>query len=185
MSAVEKPHWVTQDEYLQQYANDPNQCWELIDGQVYAQAGASRKHNKIAINLATAFHNHLNSHLKNQPCQPYMSDLRVTIAENGNFYYPDVVVDCGDDDYTADKPVLIIEVMSKSTAFLDKTKKLWEYAQIEGLQEYATVEQDEKKVTVYRRDNDWQDEVFVSGMVNFESIDLSLSIDEIYDRVFG
>ena len=179
MSALLKPIYITESDYLQQYANDPNQRYELIDGQVYAQAGASRKHTKIALNLATKFQ----THLKDSPCQPYVSDLKVKIEQN--YFYPDVVVDCGEDDYTADKPILIIEVLSKSTAFLDKTKKLWEYAQIESLQEYVTVEQDEKKVTVYRRDNDWQDEVFVSGMVNFESIDLSLSIDEIYDRVFA
>lgn len=184
MSALEKVDWISQDEYLQHYANDPNQRWELIDGQVFAQAGASRKHNKIAINLATAFHNHLNSHLKNQPCQPYMSDLRVTIAENGNFYYPDVVVDCGDDDYTADKPVLIIEVMSKSTAFKDRTKKLWDYAKIESVQEYATLEQDRKMLTLYRRRSEWVGESFSQGDVMFESIDLTMNIDEIYDRVF-
>lgn len=180
MSALEKLTYISQDEYLQHYANDPNQRWELIDGQVFAQAGASRKHNKIAINLATAFQNHL----KNQPCQPYMSDLRITIAENGNFYYPDVVVDCGDDDYTADKPILIIEVMSKSTAFKDRTKKLWDYAKIECVQEYATLEQDRKMLTLYRRRSEWASESFSQGDVTFESIDLTMTVEDIYSQVF-
>lgn len=178
MSAVEKINYVSQDDYLHHYANDPNQRWELIDGQVFAQAGASRKHTKIALNLATKFQ----LHLQNNPCQPYVSDLKVKVEQN--YFYPDVVVDCGEDDYTADKPVLIIEVMSKSTAFLDKTKKLWEYAQIESLQEYATLEQDRKMLTLYRRRSEWVGESFSQGDVMFESIDLIMSIDEIYDRVF-
>lgn len=180
MSALKKIDWISHDEYLQHYANDPNQRWELIDGQVFAQAGASRKHNKIAMNLATAFQ----IHLKNNPCQPYMSDLRVVVAENGNFYYPDVVVDCGDDDYTADKPILIIEVMSKSTAFKDRTKKLWDYAKIESLQEYATLEQDRKMVTLYRRRNEWAGESYSAGEMVFESIGLTMTVDGVYHQVF-
>lgn len=179
MSAVAKINYVSQDEYLQHYANDPNQRWELIDGQVFAQAGASRHHVAIARNLIA----HFTNHLKGKPCQPYMSDLKVKVEQN--YFYPDVVVDCGEDDYTADKPVLIIEVMSKSTAFKDRTKKLWEYAQIESLQEYATLEQDRKMLTLYRRRSEWVGESFSQGDVMFESIDLTMSIDEIYDRVLA
>nr|WP_315042156.1 Uma2 family endonuclease [uncultured Moraxella sp.] len=176
MSALLKP--ISEYDYLQKYANHPTTRYELIDGQICAQAGASRKHNRITLNVATK----LQLHLQGNPCQPYASDLKVKVGEN--YFYPDVVVDCGDDDYTANKPVLIVEVLSKSTAFLDKTKKLWEYAQLETLQEYATVEQDVKKVTIFRRVNDWQDEVFISGAVNFDSIGLAVTIDEIYESVF-
>lgn len=178
MSAVAKINYVSQDEYLQHYANDPNRRWELIDGQVFAQAGASRHHVAIARNLIAHFANHL----KGKPCQPYMSDLKVKAEQN--YFYPDVVVDCGEDDYTADKPVLIIEVMSKSTAFKDRTKKLWEYAQIESLQEYATLEQDRKMLTLYRRRSEWVGESFSQGDVMFESIDFIMNVDEMYDRVF-
>lgn len=172
MSVQLKP--ITQSDYWQYYAHHPTDKYELIDGMVYAQAGASRKHNAIGRNLLTKF----TLHLQNNPCQPYMSDLKVKVG--GNYFYPDVVIDCGMDDYIADKPVLIIEVLSKSTAFLDKTKKLYEYAQLPSLQEYATVSQDKKELVLYRRANDWQGQVLTNDYVYFACIDLSVAIDEIY-----
>lgn len=178
MPLAERLSVISEQEYLQDYDNDPLQKYELIDGVIYAQAGASRNHNKIALNTAAQ----LQQYLKDNPCQPFISDLKVKVEQN--YFYPDVVVDCGDDEYMADKPVLIMEILSKTTAFLDKTKKLWEYAKIPTLQEYATIAQDEKKITLYRRDNDWQGETITVGMVEFKSIDIKISVDEIYQGIF-
>lgn len=177
MSALEKIAHISEQEYLSYYDKLQGQKYELIDGHIYAQAGASRTHNKLAVNVGTK----LQTHLKNNPCQPYISDLKVKVENN--YFYPDVVVDCGDDEYIADKPILIIEILSKSTAFLDKTKKLWEYAQLETVQEYATVEQSFKQITLYRRENDWQAEIFETGEIYFKSIDLIVNIDEIYQGI--
>lgn len=179
MSALEKIPHISEQEFLSYYDKLPNQKYEWIDGAIYAQAGASRTHNKLAMNIGTKFQ----THLKNNPCQPYISDLKVKGEQC--YFYPDVVVDCGDDEYIADKPILIIEILSKSTAFLDSTKKLWEYSQIDSVQEYATIEQSFKKITLYRRENDWQSEIFEMGEIYFKSIDLIVDVDEIYQGIFG
>lgn len=175
-----KDEVISEQTYQNHYMNDPEQKWELIDSIAYAMAGASRRHVDISMNFGMAF----KQHLKGKPCRPYMSDLAVRISET-TYYYPDVVVDCGDDENTANQPLLIVEVLSKSTAFLDKTKKPMDYMSLPSLQEYAIVEQDSERVTLFRRADNWQAVVYKTGdTVTFESIGLSLGITDIYEGVF-
>lgn len=184
MGAVRKPQVdITPDEYLKYYAND-SEKWELIDGQVYAMGGASSHHVSISLNIASL----LKLHLRGKPCKPYMSDLRVAVDKN--YYYPDVVVDCGEvnkNRLAADKPLLITEVLSKSTAFLDRTKKLVDYQSLPSLQEYVLLEQDVMKATVYRRSEQWVGQVYLAGdVVALQSLDLDVPIEEIYEDIeFG
>ena len=140
--------------------------------------GESKIHCCINFNLMVI----MTLNLKDKSYKPYANNLKVKVENN--YFYPDIVVDCGDDEYMADKPILIIEILSKSTAFLDKTKKLWEYAQLPSVQEYATVAQDERNITLYRRENDWQGESFKQGEIYFNSIDLLIGVDEIYQGIF-
>ena len=84
---------------------------ELIDGQAYAMAGASRNHDRITKNIAREF----GIHLKNSPCEPFGQDMM--IKAGANIYYPDVFVDCNVDEseaYLATSPIIIVEVLSKS-----------------------------------------------------------------------
>lgn len=171
---------VTQADYLAIYANNTKVRYELIDGYAYAMTGASRKHNMVAGN----FYFGLRKHLKGHACTPFMGDLKVKAGHN--FYYPDVLVDCGkgDDDYFADDPVLIVEVLSPSTRKFDVTKKILEYRQIDSLQEYVLVEQDFMCVSVCRRCDDWKLSRYLKGdSITFDSIDMTLSVDELYEGV--
>ena len=71
---------------------------ELIDGEMYAMAGVTRKHNRIALNVASF----LNNFLENKPCRVYFADLRVQVSKTGLFTYPDLVITCGN-EMMADK----------------------------------------------------------------------------------
>ncbi|MBS3952707.1 MAG: Uma2 family endonuclease [Methylomicrobium sp.] len=154
---------------------------ELIDGHVYAMVGTSRNHQRIAINILTEFKNHL----KNQPCEPLGSDMKVKVGSN--FFYPDVIVDCDFDEsepYFTDTPVIIVEVLSKSTRRKDRTTKLSNYITIPSLQEYVMIEQDCVDIEVLRRKDGWFSKHYYLGDdVNFESIDLTTTVESIYDRV--
>lgn len=154
---------------------------EYIDGEVYAMAGASANHNLICVNVVTA----LNVHLKGKPCRPFASDMKVKIGSR--YFYPDVLVDCaeyaGDDQFT-ETPTLIVEVLSKSTRRMDETTKRSSYMQIASLQEYLLIEQDIVDVEVVRRSNSWRSEhYFMGDQFTLESVGLTLSVAEIYDRV--
>lgn len=154
---------------------------ELIDGQVYAMAGASANHERIAGNV----YRKLGNHLEGSPCEPFGSDMKVRVRDN--FYYPDVLVDCHFDEsepYYTQSPVIIVEVLSRSTRKMDEKTKLIEYLNIPSLQEYVVIEQDVADVTVYRKSDDWRSvHYFLGEEIHFDSIDFTIAVEDIYLRV--
>ncbi|RLA25602.1 MAG: Uma2 family endonuclease [Gammaproteobacteria bacterium] len=154
---------------------------ELIDGQIYAMAGASANHERISGNILAEF----NHHLKTSLCEPFGSDMKVKTGSR--FFYPDVIVDCQFDEsspFYTETPVIIVEVLSKSTRRIDETTKRFSYINIPGLQEYVLIEQDIVDIEVIRRSENWLSKhYFLGDQVYFESIDLTLSVEEIYHRV--
>jgi Uma2 family endonuclease len=154
---------------------------EYIDGQVYAMAGAGYNHNCVSANMLRE----LGNHLKGTPCATFMADIKVKLGRD--YVYPDVLVDCGKmrgDDLFAGSPVIIVEVLSRSTRKTDMTTKLIRYINLPSLQEYVLIEADMVLVQVMRRSKGWMPEYFFLGDdVYFESIDLSLPVEAIYDRV--
>lgn len=154
---------------------------ELIDGAVYAMVGTSGNHDRIAGNVYSEFR----SHLKNLPCEPFGSDVKVRVGSN--FFYPDVIVDCHFDEsqpYYTETPIIIVEVLSKTTRRNDKTVKLANYLKLPTLQEYVMIEQDYVEVEVLRRSEGWVSKHYYLGDdVTFEAIDLTLPVEVIYQRV--
>jgi Uma2 family endonuclease len=97
------------------------------------------------------------------------------------------MVVCGDDndnEYYTEKPILIVEVLLKSTRRKDHTTKRFAYRQIETLQEYVLIEQDTVHIEVSRRSAGWDSaHYFLGDDVVFESLDLKIPVVEIYRRV--
>ena len=134
---------------------------EYIDGHVYAMTGASVRHNLIASNILVA----LRSQARGSTCEVFMSDvkLRLAIAGKDIFYYPDLMVCCDPADraaYYRSKPCLIVEILSDSTARIDRQEKLFAYIQIESLQAYLILSQEALYATLHRREDDWRGAVF-------------------------
>jgi len=109
------------------------------------------------------------------------------VQVENNFFYPDVLVVCdhiANDHGITDEPLIIVEVLSKSTRQIDHTLKRNAYQSLESLQEYVVIEQDIVDIEVCRRKKHWQSEHYYLGdEIYFESIDCHLSVLEIYDRV--
>ncbi|XID75360.1 Uma2 family endonuclease [Alkanindiges sp. WGS2144] len=154
---------------------------EYIDGEVYVMSGAHANHNRIAGNV----YRKLGNHLEGKPCQPYSSDMKVKVGSK--YFYPDVMVECQEaDGYFTESPILLVEVLSKSTRRHDKTFKRLAYLQIPTLQEYVLIEQDFVEIELWRRtaQSHWQQNVYYLGDdIYFASIDLSIAVADIYDRV--
>jgi Uma2 family endonuclease len=171
---------MTEEEYLKSELTSEIKR-EYIDGQVYAMVGAGYNHNCISANILSNFMRHL----KGTPCATFMADMKVKAGEN--YFYPDIVVDCSKmtaDDYFSISPVIIVEVLSRATRKTDTTKKFIRYINLPSLQEYVLIEQDIVSVQVFRKSNDWKPEYFYLGdKVTFESISLTVEVEEIYDRV--
>lgn len=183
MPTVQKLVPIRPEDYLEGEKNSAIKH-EYIAGQVYAMVGASRNHNQIAGNLHTA----LNIHLRSQPCQVFMSDVKVRVGEA--FYYPDLVVTCDpreSQDYYCEYPVLVIEVLSPSTEVRDNLEKRVAYQTLDSLQEYVMVAQDSCEIRIYRRTSDgWELETCTEGdTMHLHSVGLSVAIEAIYEKVRG
>lgn len=175
-----KDTWVSEEDYLAGELTREIKH-EYIDGYVYAMAGASRNHERIAGNIYREFGNHL----KNKPCEPFSSDLK--IKAGSRFFYPDVMVVCDEQsqhDYYTDAPVIVVEVLSKASRRVDETTKRIAYQSIPSLKEYVLIEQDFVDVEVCRRSEGWvSNHYFLGDSVLFEAVDLTLTVEEIYARV--
>jgi Uma2 family endonuclease len=180
MLKLQHTGFITEEEYLQgELASAVKH--ELIDGCVYAMAGASANHERIAGNIYSEFRNHL----KGSPCEPFGSDMKVKVGSN--FFYPDVSVACHFDEskpYFTDTPVIIVEVLSKATRKMDESLKLLEYINLPSLQEYVLIEQDYVDIQVIRRCESWLPRhYFLGDDITFEAIGLTLPVEDIYARV--
>ena len=149
---------------------------EYVDGERFAMAGASRRHNRLTLNVAAA----LLTHLGDGPCRVSSSDMKVHVTGLGRFYYPDVLVSCTDpadepDEYVETSPRLIVEVLSASTEATDRREKRLAYCTLESLEEYVLVHLERMLVEVFRRTRGrWTcteygaDESLVLSSVGFE-----------------
>jgi Uma2 family endonuclease len=158
---------------------------EFLGGDVYAMVGASANHNLICINIVSALHRHLSK----GPCQVFMADMKVRlhIAFDEYFYYPDILVSCRPDDratYYKEHPVVLIEVLSESTERLDRREKLFAYQHIKSLEEYVLIGQSQREITVFRRSVDWGSHVVpLDEKLEFRSLDFRIAFDDIYAGV--
>jgi Uma2 family endonuclease len=178
MSSLKRNVLVSVEEYLEGEKHSLVKH-EYVRGRVYAMVGASRAHNRIALNIGYA----LDRHLRGGSCSVFVSDVKVRIADT--FYYPDVLVTCSPSDtdpYFSSEPSLIVEVLSATTEASDRLDKRIAYQSLPSLTEYVLVSQDRREVEVYRRDGPaWDLEVFVDpDTVRLESIDFELTLAEIY-----
>lgn len=192
-----RPHYITEEEYLAEEKLREYKC-EYIDGEIYpmadfgsngeirAMAGAGKNHQRIISRLSRR----LEEHFDDTPCEVFTSDLKVRADEGTKYFYPDVVVTCekgsidDEDAYYVQSPRLIVEVLSDSTRSYDKTFKRLVYEGISSLEEYVLIEQNSVKIEVCRKSESWQPSLYFLGDdVRFESIDLILSVADIYQRV--
>jgi Uma2 family endonuclease len=160
---------------------------EYIYGEVYAMAGTSDRHNRIAGNIFSRVDNHLG----NARCEAFIESVKLK-ADAATFYYPDVMVACDETPesvYYREEPILLVEVLSHSTERTDRNEKLTVYKNIASLREYLIVWQDQIFIELHQRqaDNSWlkfeYDETQTDEEIEFISIDMKMRVDEIYRRV--
>lgn len=130
---------------------------EYIAGEVFAMVGVRQSHNVATLNLATI----LRRELKGSPCRVFVESVKTRVEAADCFFYPDVAVTCDTRDrQTPDyisHPILIIEVLSDSTAAFDRGAKFAAYRKLESLQEYMLVDVAAQRVEIFRRnpENHW------------------------------
>ena len=188
MAPIAAPTYLTPEAYLEleRKATTKN---EYVNGETIAMAGASFAHNFITFDTAI----HLNNQLMDTECQVASTgDLRVKVIQTESYFYPDIVVVCGEpraEDNVFDtllNPTLIVEVLSASTEMYDRDEKFTHYRQIDSLQEYILISQDKVQVVQYRRhEPEWIPTEFraLEEVVSLVSIQCELPLRHVYRRV--
>ena len=103
--------------------------------------GGSREHTLIVTNFVSELHR---QHLFDRPYEVYSSDMRVKVSATGLYTYPDVIVADADpafEDREVDtflNPILLVEVLSKSTESYDRSRKFTHYQKIPSLREFMS-----------------------------------------------
>lgn len=187
MSAQLEPRLTVQEYLALERSSETRR--EFFRGQVFAMSGASRAHNIIALNIGTRF----NLQLKDRDCEAYVSDMRVKVDTTGLYTYPDVVVVCDEPQFedaefdTLLNPLLIVEVLSKSTESYDRGKKFEHYRQLKSLTAYVLVSQDHPHIECFSRGTDgiWQltEATGLDAAIHIPALDCRLTLAEVYAKV--
>ncbi len=126
--------------------------FEFFQGAILAMAGGALRHNVVVINVAFALRGQFPA-----PCLTFGSDQRVATAD-GLHTYPDCAVVCGEPQLSTYKgtetihnPVVLVEVLSKSTRDYDLGEKLEHYQTIPTLQDILLIDPDVVDVRHLRR----------------------------------
>ncbi|MBD2740908.1 Uma2 family endonuclease [Coleofasciculus sp. FACHB-1120] len=185
---ISKKFYISKEDYLEGEQVSPIKH-EYRRGQVYAMLGAKKPHIIIASNLVRILGNHLN----NSPCLVLSSDIKVRLESADCYYYPDVAVTCDERDTNSTDdfilyPILVIEVLSPSTAAFDRGEKFADYQTSPSLREYVLIHQSQMSVECFRLSDsgDWVSQIYRQGdEVCSESIDFRCDIASIYRKVAG
>ncbi|MCX4131669.1 MULTISPECIES: Uma2 family endonuclease [Megamonas] len=127
---------------------------ELIDGKIFMMSPRPRvEHATVCTNIASEFR----SYLKGKTCRAFCDGVDVFLDENNRFV-PDTMIVCNPDIIKHDgihgAPDLVVEVLSKTTAKNDRSKKKYTYAKY-GVKEYWIVDVWSKSVEVYYNQDSW------------------------------
>ncbi|MDD2863418.1 MAG: Uma2 family endonuclease [Methylococcales bacterium] len=177
-----KFNYFSEAEYLEFEENSLTKH-EYFEGEVFAMSGGSMNHQLLTGNVFGEIRNHL----KGSPCLTFSSDMKVRADDGNKYFYPDVVVACEKENreqYFLNSPRLIVEVLSKSTRKFDQDLKRQIYQTIPTLDEYILIEQDRVEITVFRKSDEWRPTYYyIDDEITFTSIDLTLPVLELYQRV--
>lgn len=188
MSIQAAKRYYTPEEYLEleetaEYKN------EYRDGEIVPVTGGTTNHNKIAGN----FYAYFMFANRGQNYEVYIGDVRLWIPRYRQFTYPDVMVIKGEPNYygtgttTVTNPLLIVEVLSKSTKNYDQGNKFLYYRSIPELREYVLIEQSYVRVMQHSKTpakkwllTEYETE---NAILSLESVEFEIGLRNIYERV--
>lgn len=180
-ASINRETFITVQEYL-----DGEMLCEVKhdyrDGKVTAMAGASVRHEEVALALSTALY----THLAGKPCRAYKSDVKLKLSINSKdiFYYPDILVACDPKDrhqLYREHPKVLIEVLSEDED-RDLVDKFLAYRTLESLEEYIVLGQDPNNPVAYihRRTDGWKQQILKTGDLEIPSLDFRVPLDQLY-----
>ncbi|MCC5605709.1 Uma2 family endonuclease [Nostoc sp. CHAB 5834] len=162
---------------------------EYRDGEIVPMTGGTTNHNKIAGN----FYAYLKFGLRGKNYDIYIGDVRLWIPRYRQHTYPDVMVIEGQPIYTGTStttvmnPMLIAEVLSKSTKNYDQGDKFLYYRSIPEFKEYILIDQYQYHVMQYVKtaENQWSftELEHESAILSLQTVDFQIELRDLYEQV--
>jgi Uma2 family endonuclease len=178
---------VTPEEYLELEERADYKS-EYRDGEIIPMTGGTTNHNEIAGN----FYAYLKFQLKQLGFKVYIGDVRLWIPRHRLYTYPDVMVIQGEPVYTSTSkttvtnPILVAEVLSKSTQNYDQGDKFLYYRSIPEFQEYLLFDQSQFRVMQHTKvEQGWLLTEYEgeTAVVKLKTIGLEISLRDLYEGV--
>jgi Uma2 family endonuclease len=174
MAKAAPKHWTIQD--FLAWDDGTDRRHELVAGEIFAMAPPSEVHGTVVINLGAAIRGRLRP-----PCRVVAEAGIVLPDRDDTFYQADLAVSCVPVDparHHVGEPVLIVEVLSPSTAVHDRGRKLDDYCRLASVREVLLVSSEERRVQHRRRDGErWLVENLIGDAeLRLEVIDGSLAL---------
>ena len=180
---------MTIEEYLAQEETAAFKS-EYEDGTIRAMSGGSINHGLIGGNIYTEIRNKIRT--KGLNCLPMNSDIRLFIDSANSIVYPDLSVVCGEvetseeDENAYTNPILVVEVLSKSTGSYDRGDKFHKYCSLPSFKEYVLIDQYKPVVDVlYKEGSDYWKMVTTIGLdksIYLHTLDVQVSMEDIYQN---
>lgn len=188
VSSYSPPPKLTVEDYLK-FEETSDVRHEFRNGQIYAMAGGTVNHNRLTRRMASL--------LESQPslkrCGIFSENMKVEAVRGVYMPYPDVVVACHPFDLRGDnliirQPRVLVEVLSKSTAYNDRGFKWQRYRRMPSLWYYLLVDQYRMAVELFSRieeTDEWINTVYEQpeDVIVMPRLDLELSLGAIYDGI--
>lgn len=184
MAMQSAPQHMSLEQYLL-LANNSDRRYEYHDGEVRLMAGGSSNHAAISLNFGVALDQALGD---DSLCRPYVSDKLVRVTPS-RIVIPDVVVSCDMADHGASQiiqaPILVVEVLSRSTEMTDRFEKLALYQMKESIQEIILISQYIQRVEVFSRtDTGWLYQQYGAGQsFQLTSVAIEIEVRQLYRRL--
>ena len=185
-----EPRRYTLAEYLRREERS-EELHEYYDGIITKLPMARTPHNIISTNLAIELS--LAFRTTNKDYYVLTGQQLVYLPKLNTSLYPDVVVVCETPQYFDNNevllinPILIIEVLSKSTGKYDRTTKFDEYKTLNSFKEYVLIDQKKCFVeTRFREEPDlWREKKYteLTDSVYFKSVDCHIEMSMIYRKI--
>lgn len=182
----EKQHY-TFEEYLA-LEEEKQLRYQYYNGEVFMMAGSTKRHNRITNSVYT----HIDEQIAGKPCDVFTENIKLEFQAKNYYVYPDVMLTCDKSDLEDDtesiirNPILVVEVLSNSTASYDANEKKNRYFALPSLLYYILISQETPLVEVYEREQDFWKYISYKNLedtILLDKINIQLKVSDIYKKI--
>jgi Uma2 family endonuclease len=172
---------MTREQFLEWEERQPVK-YEFDGQRPVAMTGGTQAHDLIQANLVGLLY----ARLRGSPRRATAGSLKIAVGKS--IRYPDAFIICTPPQPMATiaaDPVVVFEILSRSTAVTDRTIKNLEYQSTPSIQRYVMLEQNTVGATVFARAGDaWRGTTQGAGSIlALPEAGIDLPLDELYERL--